>query len=117
MTIIDNIVSGMWLLAHAWGAQFVKYSIVAVAGLLLHMGILAGLVELAGVHYTLAFMAALPFTFAGKFILDKYWTFTNESKSLGDTIRGHYGRPGRELVAEGVSKRRDPVQGPGGRIE
>ena len=117
MRMIDNIVSGMWLLAHAWGVQFVKYTIVALAGLLLHMGILAGLVELAGVHYTLAFLAALPFTFAGKFLLDKYWTFTNESESLGDTIRNSYGRPGRELVVEGVLERRDPVQGPGGRIE
>jgi hypothetical protein len=117
MNVIDGIVSGVWLLAHAWGVQFVKYTLVALAGLLLHMGILAGLVELAGVHYTLAFMAALPFTFAGKFILDKYWTFTNESESLGDTIRGRYGRPGRELVVEGVPERRDPVQGPGGRNE
>ena len=116
MTMIDNIVSGLWLLAHAWGAQFVKYSLVAIAGLLLHMGILAGLVEFAGVHYTLAFMAALPFTFAGKFILDKYWTFTNES-DLGDTIRRGNDRPRRELVAEGVSRRGDNVPGPGGRIE
>jgi hypothetical protein len=117
MNVIDRIVSGVWLLAHAWGVQFVKYTIVALAGLLLHMGILAGLVELAGVHYTLAFLAALPFTFAGKFLLDKYWTFTNESESLGDTIRNSYGRPGRELVAQGVRERRDPVQRPGGRIE
>ena len=116
MTMIDNIVSGLWLLAHAWGAQFVKYSLVAIAGLLLHMGILAGLVEFAGVHYTLAFMAALPFTFGGKFILDKYWTFTNDT-SLGSTIQHDNARSGRELVAEGVSRRRDTTQGPGGRNE
>ncbi len=116
MRIIDNIVSGMWLLAHAWGVQFVKYTLVAVAGLLLHMGILAGLVELAGVHYTLAFLAALPFTFGGKFLLDKYWTFTNDT-SLGSTIQHDNARSGRELVAEGVFGRRDTTQGPGGRNE
>jgi hypothetical protein len=116
MTMIDNIVSGLWLLAHAWGAQFVKYSLVAIAGLLLHMGILAGLVEFAGVHYTLAFMAALPFTFAGKFILDKYWTFTDDT-SLGSTIQNDNARSGRELVAEGVFERRDTIQRPSGRIE
>ena len=116
MNVIDRIVSGVWLLSHAWGVQFIKYSLVAVAGLLLHMGILAGLVEFAGVHYTLAFMAALPFTFGGKFILDKYWTFTNES-DLEATIRESDTRPGRELVAEGVSRRGDNVPGPGGRIE
>jgi hypothetical protein len=116
MKIIDNIVSGIWLLAHAWGVQFVKYTIVAVAGLLLHMGILAGLVEFAGVHYALAFMAALPFTFGGKFLLDKYWTFTNGT-SLGNTIQHDNARSGRELVVEGVFERRDTIQGPGGRIE
>jgi hypothetical protein len=116
MNVIDRIVSGLWLLSHAWGVQFIKYSLVAVAGLLLHMGILAGLVEFAGVHYTLAFMAALPFTFGGKFILDKYWTFTDDT-SLGNTIQHGNDRPGRELVAEGVSRRRDNVPGPGGRIE
>ena len=117
MRIVDFIISGSWLMLNAWGVQFVKYTIVALAGLLLHMGILAGLVELAGVHYTLAFLAALPFTFGGKFILDKYWTFTNESESLGDTIRGNYGRPGRELVVEGGPEWCDQVQGPGGRNE
>ena len=118
MNVIDKIVSGVWLLSHAWGVQFIKYSLVAVAGLLLHMGILAGLVEFAGVHYTLAFMAALPFTFAGKFILDKYWTFTNDTETgVVATIRPSDDRRGRELVAEGMSRRRDPVQGPGGRIE
>ena len=114
MHVIDKIVSGLWLLSHAWGVQFVKYSLVAVAGLLLHMGILAGLVEFAGVHYTLAFIAALPFTFAGKFILDKYWTFTNDT--LGATLQSGNDRPGRELVAEGVFRRRDNAPGPGGRI-
>ena len=116
MKIVDFIISGMWLMIHAWGVQFVKYIIVALAGLLLHMGILAGLVELAGVHYTLAFLAALPFTFAGKFILDKYWTFTDDA-SLGSTIQHDNARSGRELVAEGVSRRRDTTQGPGGRNE
>jgi hypothetical protein len=116
MNVIDKIVSGVWLLSHAWGVQFIKYSLVAVVGLLLHMGILAGLVEFAGVHYTLAFMAALPFTFAGKFILDKYWTFTDDT-SLGSTIQHDNARSGRELVAEGVFERRDTIQGPGGRIE
>jgi hypothetical protein len=117
MRVVDFIISGSWLMVNAWGVQFVKYTIVALAGLLLHMGILAGLVELAGVHYTLAFLAALPFTFGGKFILDKYWTFTNESESLGDRIRISYGRPNRELVVEGVPERCDQVQGPGGRNE
>tara|TARA_R100000687_G_C6311894_1_gene100828 strand:+ start:23 stop:373 length:351 start_codon:yes stop_codon:yes gene_type:complete len=116
MNVIDRIVSGVWLLSHAWGVQFIKYSLVAVVGLLLHMGILAGLVEFAGVHYTLAFMAALPFTFGGKFILDKYWTFT-DGTSLGSTIQHDNARSGRELVAEGVSRRRDTIQGPGGRNE
>ena len=114
--MIDKIVSGLWLISHVWGVQFLKYTLVAVAGLLLHMGILAGLVEFAGVHYTLAFLAALPFTFAGKFILDKYWTFTNES-DLGATVRESNTRPGRELVAEGVSYHGDKEPGPGGRIK
>jgi putative flippase GtrA len=99
MAIIDNIVSGVWLLIHAWGVQFIKYTLVAVAGLLLHIGILTGLVELVNVHYTLAFLAALPFTFGGKFLLDKYWTFTNESKPLGKMLRGGHERSGGKLVA------------------
>ena len=109
MRFIDNIVSGALLLAHAWGPEFVRYTLVAIAGLLLHMGILAGLVELAGVHYTIAFISALPFTFGGKFILDKYWTFTNESESLGDTLRRNYARSGGELVAERLIERCDKV--------
>ena len=103
--MIDKIVSGLWLISHVWGVQFLKYTLVAVVGLLLHMGILAGLVEFAGVHYTLAFLAALPFTFAGKFILDKYWTF-NET-DLATTIRESDARPGGELVAEKVPRRGD----------
>ena len=55
--------------------QLVKYSIVATFGLILHFFILTGLTELAGLHYTLSFLAALPFTYTGKFLLDKYWTF------------------------------------------
>lgn len=56
-------------------AQAVKYSLVGVAGLVLHWAVLTGLVELAGVHYQVAFAVALPFTFTSKFILDKFWTF------------------------------------------
>ena len=109
MRTLDNIVSGILLLSHAWGVQFGKYTLVALAGLLLHMGILAGLVELAGVHYTVAFMAALPFTFGGKFLLDKYWTFTNETESLGNTIRSYNDRSRGKLVVERMPKRCDKV--------
>jgi putative flippase GtrA len=55
--------------------QFTKYSIVAGIGLGIHLGIIAGLVELGGLHYTVAFLSALPITFGVKFTLDKHWTF------------------------------------------
>ena len=60
------------------GKQFVKYAMVATFGLVLHFTILTGLTELAHFHYTLSFLAALPFTFGTKFLLDKYWTFRNQ---------------------------------------
>ena len=75
MVAVDNVHATIMLLWTAYGRQFLKYSLVAVFGLLLHLAILSGLVELAGFHYTAAFLSALPFTFAGKFLLDKRWTF------------------------------------------
>ena len=56
--------------------QLLKYCLVAVFGLFLHLGIIAGLVELAGFHYTVAFITALPLTYTSKFVLDKRWTFS-----------------------------------------
>jgi len=75
MVAVDNIHATIMLLWTAYGKQFAKYCSVAVLGLLLHLAILSGLVELAGFHYTAAFLSALPFTFASKFLLDRGWTF------------------------------------------
>ena len=75
MVAVDNLFSAAMLLWTAFGKQFIKYSVVAFIGLLLHLGILSGLVEFAGIHYTLAFICALPFTAAGKFLMHRSWTF------------------------------------------
>ena len=75
MVMIDNAHATFMLLWTAYGKQFFKYCLVAVFGLALHLAILSALVELANFHYTAAFVSALPFTFAGKFLLDKRWTF------------------------------------------
>lgn len=55
--------------------QLIKYGIVACVGLGLHFAILLSLTELAGLHYSLSSLTALPVTFFTKFTLDKYWTF------------------------------------------
>jgi putative flippase GtrA len=57
--------------------QLVKYCIVAVIGIFLHLGLIAAYIEIVGLHYTGAFIASLPFTFLAKFACDKYWTFKN----------------------------------------
>jgi putative flippase GtrA len=75
MVNADTIHATVMLLWTAYGWQFVKYCAVAMLGLLMHLGILSALVELLNLHYTVAFLAALPFTFASKFLLDKTWTF------------------------------------------
>lgn len=55
--------------------QLCRYCTVAALGLILHLGLIALLVEIAGVHYTIAFLVVLPITFFSKFLLDRYWTF------------------------------------------
>jgi len=60
--------------------QFAKYATVAALGLFLHLGIIAGLVEWANFHYTLAFISALPVTYVTKFTLDKLWTFREKGE-------------------------------------
>ena len=75
MVMVDNAHATFMLLWTDYGKQFLKYTAVAIFGLGLHLAILSTLVELAGFHYTAAFLSALPFTFAGKFLLDKKWTF------------------------------------------
>ena len=113
MTMIDNIVSGTWLLIHAWGVQLLKYS----AGLVLHMGILAGLVEFAGIHYTLAFMAALPCTLGAKFLLNQYWWTYFGQKRLETKLPDGDDGPLRELVAQGLSTGGYNPPGSSGRYE
>ncbi|MCK5641344.1 MAG: GtrA family protein [Gammaproteobacteria bacterium] len=75
MVALDNTVATVMLFWHVYGRQFIKYILVAFFGLLLHLGILSGLVELAGIHYTIAFVLALPFTAASKFLMHRSWTF------------------------------------------
>ena len=75
MVAVDNMHAMMMLLWTAYGKQFFKYVVVAIFGLLLHLSILSGLVELVGLHYTIAFLCALPFTAAGKFLMHRSWTF------------------------------------------
>ena len=75
MVAVDNIHAIVMLLWTVFGKQFIKYIVVAGVGLLLHIAILSGLVELTGLHYTLAFICALPFTAASKFLLHRSWTF------------------------------------------
>ncbi len=55
--------------------QLAKYCTVALFGLGLHLGLITMLVEVAGFHYTVAFVSVLPLTYATKFLLDKHWTF------------------------------------------
>ncbi len=55
--------------------QFLKYACVATLGMGLHFAILTSLTELTGLYYWASFLAALPFTYTVKFLLDKYWTF------------------------------------------
>jgi len=75
MVAVDNFHATAMLLWNAYGKQFMKYSIVALLGLVLHLGILSALVELVGIHYTIAFVLALPFTAASKFLMHRSWTF------------------------------------------
>lgn len=75
MVAIDNAFATAMLLWKVYGRQFTKYVVVALIGLLLHLGILAGLVELVHLHYTVAFVLALPFTAASKFLMHRSWTF------------------------------------------
>ena len=75
MVAVNNVHATIMLLWAAFGRQFIKYTVVALLGLLLHLGILSALVELAGLHYTVAFLSALPFTAASKFLMHRSWTF------------------------------------------
>ena len=75
MVALDNAHAAAMLLWTAYGKQFTKYVVVALIGLLLHLGILAGFVELGNIHYTVAFVLALPFSAASKFLMHRSWTF------------------------------------------
>ncbi len=55
--------------------QMFRYACVGGAGLCLHLGSTTFLVEVWDVPYTIAFFGGLPFTYTGRFLLDKYWTF------------------------------------------
>jgi putative flippase GtrA len=75
MVAVDNFHAIVMLLWNAYGKQFLRYTVVAILGLFLHLGILSALVELVGIHYTIAFVLALPFTAASKFLMHRSWTF------------------------------------------
>jgi len=75
MVVMDNVHATFMLLWTAFGKQFIKYAVVAGLGLVLHLAILSALVELTGLHYTVAFICALPFTAASKFLMHRSWTF------------------------------------------
>ena len=75
MVALDNAHATAMLLWNVYGRQFTKYVVVALIGLLLHLGILTGLVELVHIHYTVAFVLALPFSAASKFLMHRSWPF------------------------------------------
>ena len=75
MVALDNAHATAMLLWNVYGRQFTKYVIVALVGLLIHLGLLSGLVEVTGIHYAVAFVLALPFTAASKFLMHRSWTF------------------------------------------
>jgi putative flippase GtrA len=57
----------------AW--QVVKYALVGLWGVALHLAIIALCINLFGLPYWVGFIAALPFTYSSKFLLNKFWTF------------------------------------------